>query len=177
MTPARRGEPGTPSRHRMTSSSRDSGYMSGRSGGLRTDPRYGTPAIGSSAMDDRALEYPEEFEGDNDDRQRWEEEQAQLDRDWYSMEETGALDETHNPFAEYESTTKLKEESLEQKQIKKLSARQAQYNRDTEMWETSRMLSSGVAQRREIDTDFDDDSEVIYIYIYIYMCVCVCVKI
>lgn len=70
------------------------------------------------------------------------------------------MDETHNPFAEYEATTKLQDESLEQKQIKKLSARQAQYNKDTEMWETSRMLSSGVAQRREVDTDFDEDSEV-----------------
>jgi hypothetical protein len=27
------------------------------------------------------------------------------------------------------------------------------------MWETSRMLSSGIAQRREIDTDFDDENE------------------
>lgn len=43
--------------------------------------------------------------------------------------------------------------------MKKLSARQAQYNRDTDMWEASRMLSSGVAQRIEVDTDFDEENE------------------
>ncbi|KAI9493673.1 P-loop containing nucleoside triphosphate hydrolase protein [Zychaea mexicana] len=155
MTPRR--EPGTPGRSSGPGDPRyDSGYVSGRSA---ANSRYDTPAVHSSAYDETALEYPEEYTGSGDDRRRWEEEQAQLDRDWYSMEETGAMDETHNPFAEYEATNKLKEETLEQKQIKKLSARQAQYNRDTEMWETSRMLSSGVAQRREIDTDFDDDSE------------------
>lgn len=28
------------------------------------------------------------------------------------------------------------------------------------MWEASRMLSSGVAQRIEVDTDFDEENEV-----------------
>lgn len=70
------------------------------------------------------------------------------------------MDETHNPFAEYEMATRGKEEELAQKNQKRMSAKQAQYNRDTEMWETSRMLSSGVAQRREVDTDFTEDSEV-----------------
>lgn len=53
---------------------------------------------------------------------------------------------------------------MAQKQLKKLSARQAQYNRDTDMWEASRMLSSGVAQRIEVDTDFDEENEVILIH-------------
>lgn len=71
-----------------------------------------------------------------------------------------AMDETHNPFAEYEMAARGKEEELAQKHQKRMSAKQAQYNRDTEMWETSRMLSSGVAQRREVDTDFNEDNEV-----------------
>lgn len=70
------------------------------------------------------------------------------------------MDETHNPFAEYEMAARGKEEELAQKHQKRMSAKQAQYNRDTEMWETSRMLSSGVAQRREVDTDFNEDNEV-----------------
>ncbi|KAI8381606.1 uncharacterized protein BYT42DRAFT_311362 [Radiomyces spectabilis] len=128
-------------------------------GSTRGDLDFMTPAVRSTAYDEVALEYPEEYPGDDDDRQRWEEEQAQLDRDWYHMEESGAMDETHNPFAEYETHDKQKEEELAQKQLKKLSARQAQYNRDTDMWEASRMLSSGVAQRREVDTDFEEDNE------------------
>lgn len=70
------------------------------------------------------------------------------------------MDETHNAFSEYEDHDRHKEEELAQKQLKKLSARQAQYNRDTDMWEASRMLSSGVAQRIEVDTDFDEENEV-----------------
>ncbi|CDH56598.1 pre-mrna splicing factor [Lichtheimia corymbifera JMRC:FSU:9682] len=155
MTPRSRMEPPTPQRS-TNGRSTDSGL--GRSIGSRST-WDSTPTVRSTVYDEVALEYPEEYPGDEEDRRRWEEEQAQLDRDWYSMEESGAMDETHNPFAEYEATTKLQDESLEQKQIKKLSARQAQYNKDTEMWETSRMLSSGVAQRREVDTDFDEDSE------------------
>lgn len=123
---------------------------------------YMTPAVRSTAYDEVALEYPEEFEGDEEDRRRWEEEQAQLDREWYQMEDNGAADDTHNAFADYESHDQHKEQELAQKQMKKLSARQAQYNRDTDMWEASRMLSSGVAQQIEVDTDFDEENEVGY---------------
>ncbi|KAI8342035.1 P-loop containing nucleoside triphosphate hydrolase protein [Chlamydoabsidia padenii] len=151
MTPSGDREPFTP---RL-----GTGGMTPRVGSSRSEWDFATPGVRSTAYDEAALEYPEEYPGDDEDRQRWEEEQAQLDRDWYGMEETGVMDETHNPFAEYETHDKVKEEELAQKQLKKLTARQAQYNRDTEMWEASRMLSSGVAQRREIDTDFDDDSE------------------
>ncbi|CAO3619118.1 unnamed protein product [Cunninghamella echinulata] len=152
MTPSGNRDPFTP---RLST-----GGMTPRlSTGSQSDWDFGTPSVRSTAYDEAALDYPEEYPGDEEDRLRWEEEQAQLDRDWYGMEETGAMDETHNPFAEYEIHDKGKEEELAQKQLKKLTARQAQYNRDTEMWEASRMLSSGVAQRREIDTDFDDDSE------------------
>ncbi|CAO3578347.1 unnamed protein product [Absidia cylindrospora] len=151
MTPRDDREPFTP---RLST-----GGMTPRVGDTRSEWDFGTPSIRSTAYDEAALEYPEEYPGDDEDRQRWEEEQAQLDREWYGMEENGVMDETHNPFAEYETHDKVKEEELAQKQLKKLTARQAQYNRDTEMWEASRMLSSGVAQRREIDTDFDDDSE------------------
>ncbi|KAF7723566.1 DEAH-box RNA helicase prp16 [Apophysomyces ossiformis] len=165
MTPRESGEPYTP---RMSTGGmtprHDSGI--GRSTGSKSDWEFPTPSIKSTAYDETALDYPEEFPGDDDDRQKWEEEQAQIDRDWYHMEESGlmnalrqATDETHNPFAEYETHDKLKEEELAQKQLKKLSARQAQYNRDTDMWETSRMLSSGIAQRREVEMDFDDENE------------------
>ncbi|ORY93031.1 hypothetical protein BCR43DRAFT_362563 [Syncephalastrum racemosum] len=153
----RRDEMGTPGSDRMRTPRPDTGRSTGSR--LDWDRGFPTPAVKSTPYDEAALEYPEEYIGDQEERQRWEEEQAQLDRDWYSMEESGTLDETHNPFAEYETTHRDVDEDLAQKQVKKLSARQAQYNRDTEMWETSRMLSSGVAQRRNVDTDFDEDDQ------------------
>ncbi|KAF9199035.1 DEAH-box RNA helicase prp16 [Haplosporangium sp. Z 27] len=118
-----------------------------------------TPRV-SSSYDDTVDSFPNENFEEVPDRDEWEIEQRQLDRDWYSMEETGgAMDDVHNPFADYEDHDTKKEEELEKKQMKKISARQAQYNKDNDAWETNRMLTSGVFQRKEVDTDFDDDSE------------------
>ncbi|KAI8080848.1 uncharacterized protein B0P05DRAFT_75330 [Gilbertella persicaria] len=164
MTPSNQGAftPRT-SIGNMTPGRHDSGYRmstGAATAAVRRTWDHMTPAVQSTAYDEVALEYPEEFQGDEEDRRKWEEEQAQLDREWYQMEDYGAADDTHNAFAQYETHDKHKEEELTQKQLKKLSARQAQYNRDTDMWEASRMLSSGVAQRIEVDTDFDEENEV-----------------
>lgn len=62
------------------------------------------------------------------DAREWEEEQVKLDRDWYSYEEGGvAGDEDHNPFAGFEDMGREKEEEMQAKQVKKLTARQAHF--------------------------------------------------
>ncbi|KAF9166563.1 DEAH-box RNA helicase prp16 [Actinomortierella ambigua] len=141
-------------------------YRPPTQGSGRSEWDMATPRVASTGYDEGAMrnDYP----NDNDDggwesavdRQGWEHEQVQVDRDWYNMEEgAGAMDDEHNPFADYEEYDRKKEQELEKKQMKKMSARQAQYNKDNEMWETNRMLTSGVFQRKEVDTDFDDESE------------------
>ncbi|CAI2172411.1 14512_t:CDS:10 [Funneliformis geosporum] len=126
---------------------------------------FPTPRLASFDYDEmeyrnRHNQEEEEVISENRDRLEWEEEQKQLDREWYNIEESsGALDEEHNPFADYTDFVQKKEEELAQKQLKKLTARQEQYNKDNELWETNRMLTSGIVQRREIDLDFEDDSE------------------
>ena len=76
----------------------------------------------------------------------WEEEQVRLDRDWYSYDDEGAVvssddiagerstdivfqagDEEHNPFAQWENLESSKEQELEQKAVKRQTARQAQF--------------------------------------------------
>uniref|UniRef100_A0A0W0F2G2 Pre-mRNA-splicing factor ATP-dependent RNA helicase PRP16 n=1 Tax=Moniliophthora roreri TaxID=221103 RepID=A0A0W0F2G2_MONRR len=91
----------------------------------------------------------------------WEEEQVRLDRDWYTGAEDGgtAGDDEHNPLAQYEDLSVLKEAEIAKKQTKKISARQAQYNADNDLWEANRMLTSGVATRKTVDLDFEDESE------------------
>ncbi|KAI8060436.1 hypothetical protein BC940DRAFT_246446 [Gongronella butleri] len=165
----------TSDRDRRESDRRSSGRTPGLSPSASPSPRRGglikrdqwgemTPSrsrepFTPSSFSSRSS-YPEEYPGDEEERMRWEQEQAQLDREWYGMEESGTMDETHNPFSDFETAyDQKKEEEMAQRQLKKLSARQAQYNKDADMWEASRMLSSGVAQRRELDTDFDDDAE------------------
>ncbi|KAJ3037444.1 DEAH-box RNA helicase prp16 [Rhizophlyctis rosea] len=119
-----------------------------------SDWDFETPRVKSTSYEDE-VNRP-----GNADEERWEEEQLRLDRDWYNLEESGAMEGGGGgEYAEYEAYYKKKEEELAKQQIKKLSARQAQFNRDNDLWETNRMLTSGVVQRREVDPDFEDDQE------------------
>ncbi|KAJ7630356.1 pre-mRNA splicing factor [Roridomyces roridus] len=95
------------------------------------------------------------------DSREWEEEQVKLDRDWYSGAEDGGVvgDDEHNPLSQYEDLSALKTAELATKQVRKISARQAQYNADNDLWEANRMVTSGVATRKALDMDFEDDSE------------------
>uniref|UniRef100_A0A0L8G8A9 Helicase ATP-binding domain-containing protein n=2 Tax=Octopus bimaculoides TaxID=37653 RepID=A0A0L8G8A9_OCTBM len=93
-----------------------------------------------------------------EEKNDWEDEQKRLDREWYGMDE--GYDDEHNPFSgtsnEY---TKKKEEEMEQRKKKRMSARQRQINKDIEMWETNRMLRSGVVTKIGYDDDFEEDNE------------------
>ena len=65
------------------------------------------------------------------DAREWEEEQTRLDRDWYMGAEEGGVmgEEEYNPLSQYDDLAAVKEEQLAKKQVKKISARQAQYVR------------------------------------------------
>ncbi|CAG9863000.1 unnamed protein product [Phyllotreta striolata] len=91
------------------------------------------------------------------DRENWEEEQKRLDREWYNMDE--GYDDENNPFASVsEEYTKKKEEQLERRKKKRLSAQQRQINKDNELWERNRMLTSGVVHSVDYNEDFDEES-------------------
>ncbi|KAG2023687.1 pre-mRNA splicing factor [Coprinopsis cinerea AmutBmut pab1-1] len=113
-----------------------------------------TPRIARAGED-------EEGAAINFDMREWEEEQVKLDRDWYTGAEDGGVagDEDHNPLAQYEDLAASKQAEIATKQTRKISARQAQYNADNDLWEANRMLTSGVATRKTIDLDFEDESE------------------
>ncbi|EKM60346.1 uncharacterized protein PHACADRAFT_83024 [Phanerochaete carnosa HHB-10118-sp] len=95
------------------------------------------------------------------DVREWEEEQIRLDRDWYTGAEEGnvAGDEDFNPLAQYEDLAPVKQKELATRAVKKISAKQAQYNADNDLWEANRMVTSGVATRKEINLDFEEESE------------------
>ncbi|KAI9022572.1 P-loop containing nucleoside triphosphate hydrolase protein [Hyaloraphidium curvatum] len=122
-----------------------------------------TPRVQASGYgsDDPRSHLPDAFVPDSeDDYRRWEDEQNQVDRDWYDGEEgTAAVDEMHNPFAEFEDFAKAREEEMAKAQVKKVSARQQQYNRDNDLWETNRMLQSGLVQRKAVDMQFEEEDE------------------
>jgi pre-mRNA-splicing factor ATP-dependent RNA helicase DHX38/PRP16 len=53
------------------------------------------------------------------DAREWEEEQVKLDRDWYTGAEEGGVagDEEHNPLAQYEDLSALKDAEIATKQV------------------------------------------------------------
>lgn len=95
---------------------------------------------------------------DDNDRRKWDEEEKRIDREWYNDDD--AIDEELNPFSGVsEEYTKRKEQALELRKKKRMSAQQRQINQDIEKWETNRMIQSGIVTKIHIDDDFDDESE------------------
>ncbi|CAL8352741.1 unnamed protein product [Merluccius merluccius] len=91
------------------------------------------------------------------EKEQWEEDQKQADRDWYMMDE--GYDEFHNPLtATSDEYVKKREQILQKQTQKRISAQRRQINEDNERWETNRMLTSGVVQRLEVDEDFEEDN-------------------
>lgn len=90
---------------------------------------------------------------------------AALDRDWYAGDEFGHTfgDESHNPFggADLAWADSQREKILADKKLgKRLTAKAAQKQKEVDAWEANRMLTSGVAQRRDQGHDFDDEDAV-----------------
>lgn len=132
------------------------------------DPRFAN-ARQSTARSSRygaaTPRMPSSFDRDPDDGPTvTEEDDSALDRDWYASDELGHAfgDETHNPFgsANTWSDQQREQELLEKKRNKRMSARAQQKMKDVDAWETNRMLTSGVAQRKDYEDDFDDEEEV-----------------
>ncbi|EON97291.1 putative pre-mrna-splicing factor atp-dependent rna helicase prp16 protein [Phaeoacremonium minimum UCRPA7] len=98
-----------------------------------------------------------------------------LDRDWYAGDEFGHTfgDDSHNPFGAYDSSWAEKEERekalVEKKagRFDRMSARAIQKQKDVDAWETNRMLTSGVAQRR-FEDDFEDDEEATRVHLLVH---------
>ncbi|KAL8423551.1 hypothetical protein RB596_003675 [Gaeumannomyces avenae] len=101
-----------------------------------------------------------------------EEDANALDRDWYAGDEDGHTfgDDYHNPFAAYADSAAAEQEQVEKKagRFDRMSVRALQKQKDIDAWETNRMLTSGVAQRRDLGADFDDDEEATRIHLLVH---------
>lgn len=97
-----------------------------------------------------------------------------LDRDWYAGDDEGGNvfgDESHNPFGSYDNSYEqaAKDDAIvEKKVVKRQTARAAQKQKDVDAWETNRMLTSGVAQRRDFGDDFEDDDEETRVHLLVH---------
>ncbi|XP_069988555.1 pre-mRNA-splicing factor ATP-dependent RNA helicase PRP16 isoform X2 [Penaeus vannamei] len=108
----------------------------------------------NSWMSERDGKMNREFD-DEEERERWEEEEKRLDRQWYDMDQ--GYDDTNNPFADVSQEYERKKNEKLEKNKKKMSAKQRQIHKDNELWETNRMLTSGVVQKIDYDEDFEEE--------------------
>lgn len=127
----------------------------------------------STPRGNRNVSTPHQPEPDGAEPYIADEETNALDRDWYAGDEFGHTfgDETHNPFGGAENTwaDQQKEAALADKKLnKRVTAKAAQKQKDVDAWETNRMLTSGVAQRRDHAVDFEDDDDGTRIHLLVH---------
>lgn len=134
--------------------------------------RASTPRRGDY---DRHTPKPRQSEFDGPEPGVKQEDATALDRDWYLGDEGGATlgDEAHNPFGDAEATweDQQREAALFEKKMhaqRRANPRAMQRQRDNDAWETNRMLTSGVAQRRDLDTGFEDDEEGTRVHLLVH---------
>ena len=129
--------------------------------------RSGTPRFKDSHDSPHQAQFagPEPFIQDEDTNA--------LDRDWYTGDDFGHTfgDESHNPFGGTDNTWAQRQNEVafaERKLGKRVTAKAAQKQKEVDAWETNRMLTSGVAQRRDHANDFDDDDESTRVHILVH---------
>jgi len=138
--------------------------------GRASTPRAGSRFNGAETPRQNRFDGPEA--GLND-----QETANALDRDWYGGDDDlgGHTfgDDSHNPFGDESGwAAQEREAAMVEKKVSQLSrgmnARQVQKQKDVDAWETNRMLTSGVAQRRDLGQDFEDDQEGTRVHLLVH---------
>ena len=141
--------------------------------GLHGRSNLGTTPRASTSRPSRSTFTPKQQEFDGPELGINEEDSNALDRDWYAGDEYGHTfgDESHNPFGQGDTSWADQQREVawtEKKVNKRTNARAVQKQRDADAWETNRMLTSGVAQRRDYDGDIDDDEEAMRVHLLVH---------
>lgn len=144
-----------------------SSNVNGRFSSGRSTPRGGNANAATPEPQRPAANDEPDPQDDADDA-------IALDRDWYAGDESGHTfgDDAHNPFASYDNSwaeTQEQERAMVEKRVGRFdrqSTKQAQKQKDIDAWETNRMLSSGVAQRRAQEYEDDEDSMRVHLLVH-----------
>ncbi|GAA5995791.1 hypothetical protein JCM5350_002554 [Sporobolomyces pararoseus] len=105
------------------------------------------------------------------DQVTWEEEQLQSDREWYNLDDQaggGNEFDGYDDFSEREAQL-VKKAGGGAGPKKRLTARQAHFNAETEAWENNQLALSGVTgERRVLDFDSLDDEEESRVHLLVH---------
>ncbi|XP_053675394.1 pre-mRNA-splicing factor ATP-dependent RNA helicase PRP16 [Anopheles nili] len=143
-----RYEPSTPrSRHRSKQPS--------SSNWSDDEAEDGDPAGPRSSWD---FPTPKPFSGSeftDADREQWKEEQLRLDREWYGSDDERQMNEFSELNSQY---LQQREQQQQSRNNRRISAQQRQINKDNELWEKNRLLTSGVVMSVNVNEDFDEEA-------------------
>uniref|UniRef100_A0A182JZI4 RNA helicase n=1 Tax=Anopheles christyi TaxID=43041 RepID=A0A182JZI4_9DIPT len=89
------------------------------------------------------------------DRELWKEEQLRLDREWYGSDDERQMNEYSELNSQY---IQQREQQQQSRNNRRISAQQRQINKDNELWEKNRMLTSGVVMSVNVNEDFDEEA-------------------
>lgn len=139
----------------------------------RSQSRFGNSRASTPQAQSQYASTPKQQEFDGPEPYVNEDDSNALDRDWYAGDEFGHTfgDDSHNPFGSYDNTWAAQQQEaalMEKKKSKRQSARATQKQKDVDAWETNRMLTSGVAQRRDFGDDFEDDEETTRVHLLVH---------
>ena len=139
---------------RSTASNIKEAFRKPNSKSHRLFSKDGTPLHTPSFKDNSWMKKDSKESHVENEEERYlrEEEEKRLDRQWYDMDQ--GYDEVNNPFADV--STEYEQKKTE-KTKKKMSAKQRQIIKDNELWETNRMITSGVVQKVDHDEDFEEE--------------------
>eukprot|EP00808_Paulinella_micropora_P018763 g35533.t1 len=112
-------------------------------------------------------QYPSDYDKlSEEDKRHWEAAEKELDRSWYTSEEGGAVDETHDPFLGMEKSRLEQRESEMRKRAEKAPAKRErgslkgrEMNKDNVKWEEDRLMRSGVVRETSVQMEFDSETE------------------
>ncbi|GAA6058650.1 hypothetical protein JCM10212_004061 [Sporobolomyces blumeae] len=145
----------------------------------------GGPSSSSSRRDGREWDTPRSVRVGGDespgpieppssylDQVGWEEEQLGSDRDWYNLDDQsggGVEFEGYDDFSEREAQLVKKAGGGAAGGKKRLTAKQAHFNAETEAWENNQLALSGVTgERRVLDFDSLDDEEESRVHLLVH---------
>ncbi|KAL1305666.1 hypothetical protein AAFC00_007259 [Neodothiora populina] len=175
---ARDGSPHSPKRRRIHHDHNDDEEAHFSTQPARRPPPSHHASRSRSQHDSRrpaADSKPHQQEFDGPEPGVSQEDSTNLDRDWYLGDEGGATlgDESHNPFGDEGATweEQQREAALFEKKLaaqRRSDPRAMQRQRDNDAWETNRMLTSGVAQRRDMMSGFEDDDEGTRVHLLVH---------
>lgn len=154
------------SRSRSVSQAKEADRGASRSSSRAPAPKMAAELDVGGDEDGYTIEAPE-TEGTSlltaEEQAEWEEQEKELDRSWYQMDEGTQFEED-----DFGGGTSEMQQKRTESQAQLLKSRQSKQNEDNNRWEENRLVGSGVVRQLVQDNDFERDMDVKRVQILVH---------